>query len=392
MPDHPVYLDYAATTPVRPEVLDAMLPFLGSAAFGNPSSSHRFGRTARAGLEQARREVAESLGAEPQQVVFTSGGTEADNLAVIGGALSARAAGKRMLTAVAATEHKAVLAAAHAVVHLGGAERILPVDGMGRLRLDALETVLAEQPALVSVMWVNNETGVIQSIAEIAARCQAAGARFHTDMVQALGKIPATFSDPAISFATISGHKLGAPKGIGALLVRDPSQLEPMIHGGSQQRALRPGTENVAGAVGLGRAAHLAVEEQALESRRLEALRDRLAAGLQVLVPDLVIAAEAAPRAPHVLNVLIPGARSDALLMHLDLAGVAASGGSACSTGAVEPSHVLTAMGVPVDLATSAVRLSVGRETTEADIDHALAIFPEAVARVRRLAEALGHG
>lgn len=391
MPATPVYLDHAATAPVRPEALEAMLPFLGSMAFGNPSSGHRFGRTARAGLEQARREVAEALGAEPGQVVFTSGGTEADNLAVIGACLAARGAGRRMLAAVAATEHKAVLAAAHEVVHLGGEERILPVDASGRLDLAALESVLADQPAVVSVMWVNNETGVIQAIPEIAARCQAADAPFHTDMVQAFGKIPATFTDPAITFATISGHKLGAPKGIGALLVRDPSRLEPILHGGSQQRALRPGTENVAGAVALGRAALLAAREQAVESRRLETLRDRLAAGLRAAVPGLRISAESAPRAPHVLNLLVPDTSGDALLMHLDLAGLAGSGGSACSTGAIEPSHVLSAMGIPTDIADSAVRLSLGRETTDLDIDRALAIFPAAVTKVRRLTEALGR-
>lgn len=388
----PVYLDHAATTPVRPEVLEAMLPFLGSTGFGNPSSSHGFGRAARAGLEQARREVAQALGADPAQVVFTSGGTEADNLAVIGASLAARSAGRPMLAAVAATEHKAVLAAAHEVVHLGGRESILQVDDAGRLDLAALATVLGERPSVVSVMWVNNETGVIQDIPRIAALCQAAGVPFHTDMVQAFGRIPASFEDRAIALATISGHKLGAPKGIGALLVRDSRAVQPMLHGGTQQRAIRPGTENVAGAVALGRAALLAARDQREEALRLASLRDRLAAGLQRTVPNLAITAQTAPRAPHILNLLVPETRSDALLMHLDLAGLAASGGSACSTGAVEPSHVLTAMGIPAELGGGAVRLSLGRETTEADIDRALALFPEAVAKVRRLTESFSRG
>ncbi len=388
----PIYLDHAATTPVRPEVLEAMLPFLGAAAFGNPSSGHRFGRVARAGVEQARREVAEALGAEPGQVVFTSGGTEADNLAVIGASLAARSAGRPMLAAVASSEHKAVLAASHHVVRLGGGERVLPVDHDGLLDLASLDLALRERPAVVSVMWVNNETGVIQPIGEIAARCRAAGTPFHTDMVQAAGKVAASFADPALTLATVSGHKLGAPKGIGALLVRDPSRLEPLLHGGNQQRGIRPGTENVPGAVGLGRALLLAAREQEAESRRLETLRDRLAAGLRAALPDVVVTAERAPRAPHVLSLQIPGASSDALLVHLDQAGLAASGGSACATGAVEPSHVLTAMGVKHELGTSAIRLSLGRETTLAEIERAIAIVPQAVARVRRLAEVLQRG
>jgi cysteine desulfurase len=385
MPTTPIYLDHAATTPVRPEALEAMLPFLGSAAFGNPSSSHRFGRAARAGLEQARREVAQALGAEPNQVYFTSGGTEADNLAVIGTALAARTAGRPMLAAVSATEHKAILAAAHAVVHLGGRECILPVDAAGQLELAALVAALGERPSVVSVMWVNNETGVIQDIPRIAALCQAAGTPFHTDMVQAFGRIPLAFDDRAITLATISGHKLGAPKGIGALLVRDPRVLEPIQHGGNQQHALRPGTENVAGAAALGRAALLAAREQSAETRRLTALRDRLAAGLQSLVPGIAVTGAAAPRAPHVLNLLVPGVRSDALLMHLDLAGLAASGGSACSTGAAEASHVLTAMGIPAETGVTALRLSLGRETTDADIDRTLELFPAIAEKVRRL-------
>lgn len=389
MSSTPIYLDHAATTPVRPEVLEAMLPFLGPDAFGNPSSSHRFGRAARAGLEQARREVAEALSAEPSQVFFTSGGTEADNLAVIGTALAARRGGRPMLAAVSATEHKAILAAAHAVVHLGGQECILPVDDAGQLDLAALRSVLTRQPSVVSVMWVNNETGVIQDIPSIAALCQAAGTSFHTDLVQAFGRIPLGFDDRALTLATISGHKLGAPKGIGALLVRDPKVLEPIQHGGSQQHALRPGTENVAGAVAFGRAALLAAKEQRAEAQRLTDLRDRLAAGLQALVPGLTVTGAAAPRAPHVLNLLVPGVRSDALLMHLDLAGLAASGGSACSTGAVEASHVLTAMGIPAELGVTALRLSLGRETTAEDIERTLALFPAIAAKVRRLTERL---
>ena len=391
MPRDPVYLDHAATSPVRPQVLEAMLPFLGSVSFGNPSSSHRFGRAARAGLEQARREVAAALGAEPAQVVFTSGGTEADNLAVIGAASAALHRGRAMLVAVSAVEHKAVLAAAHQVRHLGGEEIILPVLPSGQLDLDALDAALDRQPAVLSVMWVNNETGARQPIEEIAERCSRAGVLLHTDAVQAFGKVPVTIKNLSCTLLTISGHKIGAPKGIGALIVRDRKAVEAIVHGGEQQFGIRPGTENVAGAVALGRAATLAAEEQSSLAERLGGLRDRLSARLREAVPDLVVHGEAGPRAPHILNIGIPGTDSEALLMHLDLAGVAASGGSACSTGAMEPSHVLTAMGVPRALALGSIRMSLGHESTPQDIDRVLEVFPQVVDKVRKLAVVLGR-
>jgi cysteine desulfurase len=387
----PIYLDHAATTPVRPEVLEAMLPYLTAQTFGNPSSAHRFGRAARAGLEQARREVAEAVGAEPGQVIFTSGGTEADNQAVIGAALAARDRGAPMCAAVSAVEHKAVLAAAHAVCHLGGRELVLPVDADCQLDLDALDQALAERPAIVSVMWVNNEVGAVQPVHEIAERCRAAGAIFHTDAVQAFGKVPVSVADFGCTLLTLSGHKIGAPKGIGALIVRDRKAVEAIIHGGGQQHGIRPGTENVAGAVALGRAAKLAAAEQATEAQRLGQLRDDLVARLRAAIPDLVVHAERGARAPHVASVSVPGAESEVLLMHLDMAGIAASGGSACSTGAVEPSHVLTAMGIPRELALGAIRFSMGHETTAEDVERVAAAFPAIVAKARKLERALGR-
>lgn len=391
MPTTPVYLDHAATTPVRPEVLEAMLPYFGAGAFGNPSSAHRFGRAARAGLEQARREVAEAVGVEPGEVVFTSGGTEADNQAVIGGCLAARARGEAMRAAVSAVEHKAVLAAAHHVAHLGGVEEVLPVDGTGTLDLDALDAALARRPSVVSVMWVNNEVGVIQPMEVIADRCREAKVLLHTDAVQAFGKIPVSFVDFPCTLASLSGHKIGAPKGVGALIVRDRRAIEALIHGGGQQFGIRPGTENVAGAVAMGRAATLAVAELAAHTAHLQALRADLIARLRTALPDLVIHAEGANRAPHVLSIGIPGTDSEALLMHLDLAGVAASGGSACSTGAMEPSHVLMAMGVPRELALGSIRLSLGHETTEAEVARAAEVLPAVVAKVRKLSVVLGR-
>lgn len=387
----PVYFDHAATTPVRPEVLEAMLPFF-NASWGNPSSPHRFGRAAKAGLEQAKREVGEALGVEPNQVIFTSGGTEADNLAVIGAAHAARRNGKSMHVVATAIEHKAVLAAAHVVVSMGGRETILPVDRNGQVRLDALDAALAEGPALVSVMWVNNEVGTVQPMAEIGARCRAAGVPLHSDAVQSFGKLHIDLDGVGCSLLAISGHKLGAPKGIGALIVRDRHIVDSLIHGGGQQYGIRPGTENVAGAVALGRAALLARQELDAHVQMVRTLRDQLAERLQAAIPDMVVHAAGVERAPHVLSIAIPGAEAEAMLMHLDLAGVACSGGSACASGSAEPSHVLTAMGVERGLALGTIRFSLGHESTPADIDRAVEVLPNVVERVRRLGAALGRG
>lgn len=389
---NPVYLDHAATTPVRPEVLEAMLPFLRD-QWGNPSSPHRMGRGARAGLEQAKREVAEAVGVEPNQVIFTSGGTEADNLAIIGAALAARAHGKPMHVVTSAIEHKASLAAAHAVVRLGGRETILPVDAHGRVRLDALDAVLADPdtPCLVSVMWVNNETGIVQPMAEIGARCRAAGVPLHSDGVQAFGKLPINLDAIGITLLSLSGHKLGAPKGIGALIVRDRHIVESILHGGGQQFGIRPGTENVAGAVAMGRAALIAAQELDAHVMRMAQMRDDFAARLVAAIPDLAIHGLGVERAPHVLSVAVPDAEAEAMLMHLDLAGICCSGGSACSSGAVEPSHVLVAMGVERSRALGTLRFSLGHQTTAEDLDRVVAVFPGVVEKVRRLAATLGR-
>ncbi|HEX4561478.1 MAG TPA: cysteine desulfurase family protein [Gemmatimonadales bacterium] len=386
-----VYLDHAATTPVRHEVLEAMLPYLGVEAFGNPSSAHRVGRAARAGVEEAKRRVAEALHVEPNQVIFTSGGTEADNLAIIGSALAAKARGGPFRVAVSATEHKAILAAAHAVKHLGGDEIILPVDSDGLVDQDAVAEAIGRGVAVISIMWVNNEVGTVQPIPQLAARCRAAGVAFHSDAVQAFGKIPVNLADVPVTFLTISGHKIGAPKGIGALIVRDRHALESIIHGGGQQFGIRPGTENVPGIVALGRAAELAAQEQAETATRVARLRDDLEARFLAVVPDAVVNGKNAPRAPQTVSFSIPGADGEALLMHLDMAGIACSGGSACSTGSVEPSHVLTAMGLAKDLGSTALRFSLGRESTREDVDALIEAMPKVVAKVRALTGALGR-
>jgi cysteine desulfurase len=383
------YLDSAATTPVRPEVLEAMLPYLGQEAFGNPSSAHRFGRVARAALEEAKRAVATAVGAEPNQVVFTSGGTEADNLAIIGAALAARDRGGPFRVAVSATEHKAALAAAHAVKHLGGEEVILPVTASGQIEHGALDTALERGVAVVSVMWVNNEVGTVQPVAELATRCCETAVLFHSDAVQAFGKVPVSLRDVNCALLTISGHKIGAPKGVGALIVRDRKAVEAIIHGGGQQFGIRPGTENVPGIVGLGVAARLAAAEQQNLTARLSELRDELERRVVAIVPDALINGWQGARAPHISNVSIPGTDSEALLMHLDLAGIACSSGSACSTGTVEPSHVLTAMGIPRDLGVAALRFSFGKDSTLEDVEAVAAALPRIVEKVRSLSTVL---
>lgn len=385
MSQAPIYLDHAATTPVRPEVLEAMTPFF-TARFGNPSSMHRFGREARVALDEARERLAHCLGAATDEVVFTSCGTESDNMALMGAWRAQRRKGR---SAVVTTpiEHKAVLAVAHHLGAEGATERMLTVDASGTVDDAAYDAALGDDTALVSVMWVNNEIGTVQDVPALAARAKAAGALFHTDGVQAFGKVAVDARTQAFDLLAISGHKIGAPKGIGALYVRRGTTLEPLMRGGAQDRGRRPGTENVAMAVGLAVAAELAVAEREGETSRLAGLRDRLESAILERVPDAVVHGRGArARAPHIVNVSVPGTDSESMLMALDLQGIAASGGSACQSGSVMPSHVLSAIGVRSDLASAAVRLSMGHETTAAEVDRAAAVFASLAAKARGLA------
>jgi len=377
----PIYLDHAATTPVRPEVRAAMDPFYGP-RFGNPSSTHRWGRDARAALDEARERVAHTLGARADELCFTSGGTEGDNFAVLGAWRAARGSARNAVVTTP-IEHKAVLAAAHQAAREGAEERILAVASTGLVEAESYERLVGGDVAVCSVMWVNNETGVVQPVPELAARARAAGAVFHTDAVQAFGKVPIDLRELPADTLTISGHKIGAPKGIGAMFIRRGTALEPLLHGGAQDRGRRPGTENVAAAIGLAVAAELTIAEHEEECTRLGALRDRLEAMLTERVADLVVHGRGAPRAPHVLSVSIPGVDGEALLMALDLRGIAASGGSACQSGNASPSHVLSAMGVAPDLAASAVRMSLGCMTTAEQIERVGALFPTLVEKAR---------
>jgi cysteine desulfurase len=383
MPD-PIYLDHAATTPVRAEVLEAMQPFFG-ARFGNPSSVHRWGREARTALDEAHERVARCLGASADEVIFTSCGTEADNMALLGVWRARRGQG-RPAVVTTPIEHKAVLAAAHQAAKEGGDERILAMTSSGLVDAESFDRLVRDDVAVCSVMWVNNEIGVMQDVHALADRAKARGVVFHTDAVQAFGKVDVNARTTPFDMASISGHKIGAPKGIGALYVRRGTPIEPLMFGGAQDRGRRPGTENVAMAVGLARAAELAVAEREHEWKTLAALRDRLEALLLERIPDAVIHGRGAPRAPHITNISVPGTDSESLLMALDLRGIACSAGSACQSGSVSPSHVLAAIGVPADLATSAIRMSLGCLSTDACVDRVAEVFPMLVEKARRLA------
>lgn len=385
-PVNPVYLDHAATTPVREEVFEAMKPFYGP-RFGNPSSTHRWGREARAALDEARERVGRCLGARADEICFTSGGTEADNLAILGAWRALKAKGR---TAVVTTpiEHKAILGAVHQAAHEGAEERFLAMTADGVIQPASFDELVDEQVAVCSMMWVNNEIGSIQAIPELSAKAKQRGVMVHTDAVQAFGKVTIDAQTQQFDFLTISGHKFGAPKGIGALFIRRGTHLEPLMHGGTQDRGRRPGTENVAAAVGLARAAELTIAEAKEHCAHLRTLRDKLEAGILAKVPDAVIHGSGAERAPHIMNISVPGTDSESLLMALDLRGIAASGGSACQSGSIDPSHVLTALGVRPDLASAAIRMSLGALTTEDSIDRVLEVFPALVAKARQLAAA----
>lgn len=373
MTESTLYLDHAATTPLRPEARAAMAPFL-ERGYGNSSSVHAMGRAARAALEEARERVAELLGAARSEIVFTGGGTEADNLAVLG---RWRAVGQGV--AVSAIEHSAVRHAAAQAAREGAAVTTLAVDEDGRLDLGALEEALESPHGLVSVMWANNEVGSLQPVREIAERCRERGVAFHTDAVQAVGHRPVSVREVPCDLLALSAHKFGGPQGVGALYVRKGTALEPLVHGGGQEQGLRAGTSNVAGAVGLGEALARAVQAMEAETTRLGGLRDRLETTLLEGVPGAVVNG-GVDRLPHVLSLSVDGVPTDTLLPSLDMAGLAVSSGSACHSGASSPSPVLLAMGRRSD---AVVRFSLGWSTTAEEVDRAGALFVEVMDRLR---------
>jgi cysteine desulfurase len=374
-----IYLDHAATTPVRPEAVEAMVPLLGGGY--NPSSLHAEGRAARAALDAARETVARVLGAAPREIVFTGGGSEADVLAVVGAARARADHGRHVVTV--ATEHHAVLHAVDVLERDGWRVTRLPVGRDGLVDPGAFAAALTAETTLASVMLANNETGVVQPVARLAALARERGVLFHTDAVQAAGWLPLRAGELGVDLLTLSGHKFHGPKGVGALYVRRGTPLEPLVVGGGQEHGLRAGTENLAGIAGFAAALALAEAERPTAAPRVTALRDRLEAGILASIPDAIVNGAGAPRLPGILSVAFGGAPSDALLIRLDLDGIAASAGSACAAGSLEPSHVAAAIGLPAPYRLGVVRFSLGRTTTGAEIDAVLARLPFAVAGVR---------
>ncbi|HYA98444.1 MAG TPA: cysteine desulfurase NifS [Methylomirabilota bacterium] len=379
-----VYLDHNATTPVDPAVLDAMLPYL-STEYGNAASIHTFGQRARKAVEEARESVAALLGARAQEIVFTSGGTESDNHAIFGIVQAAANGPKHVITSQ--IEHEAVLNTCQALEKQGVSVTYLEPSREGLVSPASLREALQRHPetCLVSVMHANNELGTVQPIAEIGRIAADADVYFHTDAVQSVGKVPVDVRALGVDLLSLSGHKLYAPKGIGALYIRGGTHLRQLLYGGHHQRGFRPGTENVAGIVGLGRAAALARASLAEDSARIAPLRDRLERGLLERVPHSRVNGGAAPRTPNTANICFPGIEGEALVIALDLRGLACSTGAACSSGSVEPSHVLTAIGLSPEDARASLRFSLGRHTTAAHIDFALEVVPAAVAQLREL-------
>lgn len=380
-----VYLDYAATTPPDPRVTACVAESI-PALFGNPSSIHSFGRSARGAVEKARRDVANLLGARPEEIFFTSGGSESDNWAIKGMAFALRAAGRPCGIVTTAIEHPAVLQTCAWLVQQGFSVQYLPVDAEGGVSLENLAAAVDETTGIVSVMFANNEVGTIEPIAEIAAFCQARGIFFHTDAVQAAGHLPIDVQALGIDALSLSGHKFYAIKGIGALYLRSGFLLDALVHGGAQERGMRAGTENVPAIVGLGCAAALAATELKEEAQRLRALRERIAAGVLALGESWLNGPNDSVHClPGHLNFGFRGIRQDVLLMRLDLAGFAVSAGSACSAGALTPSHVLLALGQDERKAGTALRVTLGRFTTAVEVDAFLTALREIVTDLRRL-------
>jgi cysteine desulfurase len=382
LPDGTIYLDHAATTPVDPEVVAAMLPYF-TEAFGNASSIYALGRRSHQALDNAHRQVAEALNCRPTEVVFTGGGSEADNLAIKGVALSSRRRGQHIVTS--AIEHHAVLHTCQYLEQQGFEVTYLPVDTFGRVDVARVAAALRDDTALVTIMYANNEVGTIQPIAEIGALCRERRIPFHVDAVQAGAMLDLDVARLQVDLLSLSAHKFYGPKGVGILYVRQGTRLQPQILGGSQERNRRAGTENVPGIVGAATALSLARARREAENARLIALRDRLIAGILDL-PGARLTGHPSERLPNSASFTFAGVEGESLLLNLDLAGMAASSGSACTTGEIEPSHVLTAMGLAADEARGHLRLTLGHSNTDADIDRVLRELPPMLERLRALA------
>ncbi|MBI2873689.1 MAG: cysteine desulfurase NifS [Firmicutes bacterium] len=383
-----VYLDHSATTPVRPEVLEAMLPYLKE-NFGNASSIHSFGQDARRAVEEAREKTAQAIGADPKEIVFTSGGTESDNLAIRGVALAKEKKGRHIITS--AVEHHAVLDTCEQLEKQGFTVTRVGVDADGIVDPAEVESALRDDTILITIMHANNEVGSIQPIAEISRLAREREITFHVDAVQSLGKIPVKVDELGIDLVSLSGHKIYGPKGTGALYIRKGTKFKPLFHGGGQERKLRPGTENVPGIVAFGRAVELAVHELPEEARRLEVLRDRLMDGLLQRISELKVNGSRIKRLPHNVNVSVIYVEGESLILCLDMEGIAVSSGSACTSGSLEPSHVLRAMGIAHEVAHGSLRMTLGRDNTTEDVDYVLEKVPAIVERLRSMSPLYGH-
>ena len=380
---HRLYLDHNATTPPSAAVVDRMSAVL-SQEFGNPSSVHYFGQRAKGVIDQARSEVAALLGADPSEIVFTGGGTEGDNIAIRGVAEALEPTGRKHLVA-SSIEHEAVLNTLKAFARRGWRTTLVPVDQSGIVAPDALRTAMAEDTALVSIMHANNEIGTIQPIAELATIAREGRAVFHTDAVQSAGKVPIDVKALGVDLLSISAHKFYGPKGVGALWTRRGLRLQPALTGGKQERGRRAGTENVAGIVGMGVAAREAMARMTTEGVRIGALRDRLETSILAHVAGTALNGAREPRVPNTTNISFDRTEAESLLIALDLEGIAVSTGSACSSGTLEPSHVLKAMGLPVHRTQNSIRFSLGAANTDEDIDRVVAMLPAIVEKLRSL-------
>jgi cysteine desulfurase len=377
-----IYLDHAATTPTRPEVVKAMLPYF-SDAFGNASSIHSLGREARGAVEEARTRVAELIGARSEEIIFTSGGTEADNHALKGVAYANERKGNHIITT--SIEHHAVLEVCKFLGRRGFKITYLPVDKYGLVDPDDVKRAITGKTVLISVMHANNQVGTMEPVEEIGKIAREAEVYFHTDAVQTMGHIPVNVDKLNADLLAISGHKLYGPKGVGALYVRKGTKLVPLMHGGEQEKRRRAGTENVPAIVGLGKAVELAGQEIGREAERLAYLRDKLIKGLMKKIDHIRLNGHPTRRLPNNVNVSVDFVEGESMLLNLDLEGICASTGSACSSASLEPSHVLLALGLPAELAHCSLRFTLGRENTEADVERVLEVLPGIVAKLRAM-------
>lgn len=377
-----IYLDYAATTPADPQTVEAMRPYFNE-KYGNPSSIHSFGQETKAAIEKARAQVAKLIGAKPDEIVFASGGTEADNHALEGVAFALEKKGNHIITS--AIEHHAVTECCQFLKKCGFEITFLTVDKYGSVDPEAVEKAVTPKTILVSIMHANNEIGTIEPIAEIGKRIKGKGIYLHTDAVQTAGHIPVNVDDLGVDLLSMSAHKLYGPKGVGALYIRKGTRVTPFLHGGAQENNRRASTENVPGIAGFGVAAELAQKNMSEEGKKLLPLRDKLIKGILEKIPDVLLNGHPGQRLPNNVNVSVKYIEGESMLLNLDMLGIAASSGSACTSGSLDPSHVLLAIGLPHEIAHGSLRFSLGKYTTEAEIDYVLEQLPKIVEKLRKM-------